>query len=224
MIFGCSDIATLRAVDSEGMHMIGIGSDGPFQVHETTVPHGRLIRSFKEGGLALLDDSGFIFFDRGSFRLYGEETDRGGTEFYLVRMDIYEDDIPDLMRRHPDMFSKDEIDAFDQGRLEIRVCDECGEFMCSGYMSDEGMIHLCSRECAHKAGWTDKEMLCSYWGFDIYSPGVRRKMETLSYEELERWCRENGNEDDSYLFYTEWEDDPDLVDRLNKARMKEIDC
>lgn len=83
---GYTDIACITARSAEGVRSIGVGSDGPFRVSvRESAPRGSFVLSLFTGWLWIYDDTARIISVDGDTILYGTETDRGGTDFSIVR-------------------------------------------------------------------------------------------------------------------------------------------
>lgn len=129
-------------------------------------------------------------------------------------------DIPALMRRHPDMFTEEEIRDVEEDREEVRICDSCGEYMNAGFYFEIGEYY-CSEECMEKAGISRNEYMMYYSGiYPEFEPELWEEGLKLPPDRIEEFCEKHGD-GEGCAFYTEWESDPDLVDRLNEARRLE---
>ena len=126
-----------------------------------------------------------------------------------------------LMLENPDRFRPEEFAMVAMEAYELRLCSVCGRFMNEGYFVECGPYY-CSEGCSDRDGWTPKERTAGYYGLNLYSDEVREAMERMSPEEFEKWCMEIGDEDDSTIFWTEWDAPTDLVGRLNGCLEKEV--
>lgn len=128
-------------------------------------------------------------------------------------------EIEKVLTRFPERFTEEEKEYLRSDYCEVRQCSECGNFMNAGWTfpdAGDGKPYYCSEECLRKDGISQRDMTLYYYGF---APGdVADDIEGLTDEEVDKWAMENGSEDDSIGFYTEWEAPLELVEKLNKCR------
>lgn len=78
----------------------------------------------------------------------------------------------------PDDVKQTFLDEFNEKNNDLRMCDNCGQFMAEGYLID-GHLHACSKECALKVSGESEE-------------------------EFDEDVRKSVDEDNGDTFWTEW--------------------
>ena len=136
---------------------------------------------------------------------------------WLRSLDI-DDEIEMILARFPDRFTEEEKEDLRSGDCEVRQCSVCGDFMWGGFLFYGGEAYYCSEECMEKDGISWQDYLLYYMGYDPKEcPGeIPEELNAMSDEELHEYSATWDG--DSEVFYTEWEADPDIIDRLNKCR------
>ena len=131
------------------------------------------------------------------------------------------EEIERIVRKYPERFTEEEkrqIKAAVSGRssgYEIRQCDVCGSYMNMGHYFEDGS-HYCSEECMRKDGISEKDQTAYYYGLEPAE--LSEEVKALPLEDFTKYCEENGSEDESIGYYTEWESPMDLIYRLNQCR------
>ena len=141
-------------------------------------------------------------------------------------MNSVDDSIRKILARFPDTFTDEEKEVLLSDDCPVRQCDICGDFMADGwYFELFEHEYYCSEECLRKDGISHRDQILYYYGFDPEE--VKEEIEGMTDEEAEKWAEENGSEDDSIGFWTDWAGSYDstgigyeLVDKLNELRMQ----
>lgn len=123
-----------------------------------------------------------------------------------------------LTDKYPEKFTQEELEALEVDDYDIRVCDECGKLMNTGFCIGDGEEYYDSEECLHKH-YTEREYLCSYYCIEY----DKERIESLSDEEFDKLIEEEGDEDNSGAYYTEWLwVDCKLLEKIQKLLDEEI--
>ena len=131
------------------------------------------------------------------------------------------EEIERIIEAFPERFTEEEkrqIKAAVSGRssgYEIRQCDVCGSYMNMGHYFEDGSYY-CSEECMRKDGISEKDQTAYYYGLEPAE--LSEEVKALPLEDFTKYCEENGSEDESIGYYTEWESPMDLIYRLNQCR------
>lgn len=128
-------------------------------------------------------------------------------------------EIEKMLAWFPDRFTEEEKEYLKSDDCEVRQCSICGNFMNAGWLfpdAMDGKPYYCSEECLRKDGISDRDMTLYYYG--LVPDDVSDDIKGMTDEEVEEYARENGCEDRSIGFYTEWEAPLELIERLNKCR------
>lgn len=123
-----------------------------------------------------------------------------------------------LTDKYPEKFTQEELEALEVDDYDIRVCDECGKLMNTGFCIGDGEEYYDSEECLHKH-YTEREYLCAYYCIEY----DKERIEALSEEEFDKLIEEEGDEDNSGAYYTEWLwVDCKLLEKIQKLLDEEI--
>ena len=129
-------------------------------------------------------------------------------------------DIPALMRRHPDMFTEEEIRDVEEDREEVMVCAHCGAYITEGYMIIDEAVY-CSRECMEADGVSYNAFTMMEYGLDD-SQDIWKEGLEVPEDEIDGFCEAHGGDtSDGYAFWNEWYCDDDLFERICEARRLE---